>query len=108
MEADLSETRTPFATVFQNALSPDIHVKLDEHARPLSFVPFDSAAAWILSTVLNASVSAYSTTIWPINPAVITTEVCETLLASNRELRGLLEEAHRSGQYSEIRNRRER
>jgi hypothetical protein len=105
MEAD---SRTPLTAVFQNVLSPDIHVKLDKDQRPLSFISFDSAAAWILSTVLITSVSAYSTTIWPIDPAAITTKVCKTLLASNRELRGLLEEAHRSGQYSEIRNRRER
>jgi hypothetical protein len=102
-----SETKTPITSVFQNALSPKMHEQLDRNLLPMADVHFNNAA-WILETVLQYSITPYSNTTWPINPAAITTEACEAILASNPELRGLLQEAHSSGRYFEIRNRRKK
>jgi hypothetical protein len=93
---------------FQDPLLPEIHAELDEDAQTLSDISFETKAPWILSTVLNASVAPYSTTGWPIDPAVVKLSACKELLASNQELRDLLDTAHRSGQYAEIRSRGEK
>jgi hypothetical protein len=86
-------------------ISPHIHAQLDQDVDFLCRLSFDSQAATILSIVINASILAYSNTNWLINPTDVT--ACENLLASNQQIRDLLEKAHSSGLYSEIRRRGE-
>jgi hypothetical protein len=80
-----------------------VHDELDQDIDFLSSLPFQLKAGKILASVINGSAFPYSETDWPI---VGTTPLaCDAILASNRELRDLLELAHRSGKYAEIRSR---
>jgi hypothetical protein len=83
-----------------------VHTQLDAEADEfLSPSSFDSSAPYILCFVLWACAEAYKKTNWPIIP--VTKESCAKLLESNQEIRHLLQEAHRSGNYAEIRRRGE-
>ena len=84
----------------------DVHAQLDNKLGFISVLDFDSEAALILSNVINGCADAYATTKWPIDPTFNLMK-CKDLLASNQEIRDDLEKAHRSGQYAEIRNRRQ-
>lgn len=86
-------------------ISADDHSQLDKDATSLSNLAFESMAGDILYFVISASVSSYAKTNWPINVNITNVEACKTLLSSNPEMRPLLEQAHRSGRYSEIRRR---
>ena len=95
-------------TSITNDLSPHIHyAQQDKDFHFLSSLPFDAQAASILLPVINGSVLAYSTTEWLIDPTQANMMACEKLLASNQEVRDLLEKAHHSGQCAEVRNRGE-
>ena len=85
----------------------DVHAQLDNKLGFISVLDFDSEAALILSIVINGCANAYATTKWPIDPTCQDMMKCKDLLASNQEIRDDLEKAHRSGQYAEIRNRRQ-
>jgi hypothetical protein len=86
-----------------NVIPLDVHQALDKESGYLQLLPFDTLAPRILSNIINESIPAYSNTEWPINATVVDT--CEKLLASNKEIRDILENAHHSGQYSQIRDR---
>jgi hypothetical protein len=88
-------------------LPDDIHTQLDNKLHILLSLDFKEEAAMILSTVINGCARAYATTKWPIDPTFVNMMECEDFLASNQEIRNDLEKAHRSGQYEEIRNRRQ-
>jgi len=85
-------------------LSPEAHAQLDEITRSeLSGLSLETHASVILNTVLTESVEAYET-VWPIHTPNLAT--CKTYLL-DEEIRALLESAHRTGEYSGIRKRRE-
>ena len=69
----------------------------------LSGVSLETHAAVILFTVLADSVKAYET-VWPIDTPKLAT--CQTYVLG-KEIRTLLESSHSTGDYSEIRKRRE-
>jgi hypothetical protein len=91
-------------TTIRNVIPSDVHAQLDQECRGLAYVPFDSQASMILSMVINLSIRAYAETTCPINATDL--DACAELLASNKEIRDMLEKAHRSGQYSQIRELR--
>ena len=103
---DDNVTTTADSTIIYD-LTPDVHAQLDLDVNFLSNLPFDLHAARILTIVLNGCARAYATTIWPIDSTFKDMMACEELLTSNQEIRDVLEKAHRSGQYAEIRNWRE-
>lgn len=88
-------------------ISPEEHAELDKDVDFLSGpgVPFASRAPTILLTVINSCVKPYSQMGWPIDP--LDKDTAQKLLESNEELRRLLQDAHRTGQYSQIRRRGE-
>ena len=95
------------STTIMNDLAPHIHTQLDKDLQFLSSLPFNTKAALILSNVISGSEPAYANTPWPIDQTFTSAMICEELLRSNQVLRKILEMAHRSGQYTEIRKRRE-
>lgn len=95
------------STTIMNDLAPHIHTQLDKDLQFLSSLPFNTKAALILSNVISGSEPAYANTPWPIDQTFTSAMICEELLRSNQELRKIMEKAHRSGQYTEIRKRRE-
>jgi hypothetical protein len=108
---DSTESKGDDLVVTANAitddLSPQTHDQLDQHARKFaSSFAFDSEAPDILFGVISLCAHAYSQTQWPIDVPDATT--CTQLLASNQEIRDLLEKAYRTGHYCEIRRRGER
>jgi len=105
-EQDGNVTMTADSTTIMIDVSPHIH-QLDNDVRFLSSLEFDAQAALVLSTVINTSARAYANTKWPIDPTFKDMMSCEERLVSNQEVRDDLEKAHSSGQYAEIRNRRE-
>ena len=85
-------------------LSPEAHAQLDEITRSeLSGLSLETHASLILSTVLTDSMEAYET-VWPIHIPNLATRKTYLL---DEEIRALLESAHSTGEYSEIRKRRE-
>jgi len=85
-------------------LSPEAHAELDEIARSgLSELSLETCAPTILSTVLADSMEAYET-VWPIHIPNLATRKTYLL---DKEIRTLLEISHSTGEYSEIRKRRE-
>jgi hypothetical protein len=90
-------------TTITRDISLQMHAELDRDIAYLAHLPFDSQASEILSGVINGSLLSYSTTTWPINAT--NRVACRDILASNQEIREILEKAHHSGEYSQIRNR---
>jgi hypothetical protein len=88
-------------------ISPDDHKDLDKVIASLNMRLDSNSAGMLLFLVISTSASAYSKTNWTINPAMADVTACGDLLSSNHEILGLLQEAHRSGQYSQIRRRGE-
>jgi len=83
-------------------LSPEIHATLDHNIQKYHF-SFHPQAAVILCLIIHLCQEFYAKTEWPIKPHSV--EACEELLASNADLKSLLERSHRNGQYAEIRRR---
>lgn len=96
---------TGIGSAVTDVITPERHAELDSVLQPLSNHNFDPA--WILHAVINGSLASYLGTTWPIDPIMVDMTACEKLLASNQEIRELLEQARSSGKYSEIRKRRE-
>ena len=96
-------------TSITDDLSPHIYyAQQDKDFHFLSgLLAFNAQAGSILLPVINGSALAYSTTEWLIDPTQANMMACEKLLASNQEVRDLLEKAHHSGQCAEVRNRGE-
>ena len=83
-----------------NDLSPEIHATLD-HKMQKYHLSFDTQATVILHLIIHFCQEFYAKTEWPIKPHNL--DACEELLASNAEIKSLLETSHRNGQYSDIR-----
>jgi hypothetical protein len=85
-------------------LSPEIHATMDHEVQKyhLSFHP---QAAVILYLIIHLCQEFYAKTEWPTRMKPHSVDACEELLASNAEIKSLLESSHRIGQYSEIHRR---
>jgi hypothetical protein len=89
-------------TTIPDVIPLHVHAQLDKESGYLALLPFNPLAPRILLNIINESIPAYSKTEWPINATNLV--ACVELLASNKEIRDMLEKAHHSGQYSQIRN----
>jgi len=87
-------------------ISPEAHVQLDQitgSAISACGLSVETHSPLILNNVLTESIAAYKT-VWPIHVPNFAT--CKTYLL-DKEIRALLESSYSTGEYSEIRKRRE-
>jgi hypothetical protein len=86
-----------------NHLTAETHSKLDADLVPiLSHIPFDTEADTILCIVLAKCAPSYAVVHWPVR--IFDFVAYSEILDRDQGVRDLLRQAHKRGQYTEIRN----
>jgi len=106
MVASTSDSSTRTVNAITADIPQAIHAALNADIKIMLLgVPLESREVQVLFYVISASVEAYRNTSSPIIPPTIM--ALGDLLESNPDLKRLLLEAYQSGDYTEIRRRRE-
>ena len=105
MAASRSDNFSGTVNTITDDIPQTIHAELNADANFWKALSLDSCAVQLLFYVMTSSAEAYSSTNSPI--IFLSQTALRNLLKSNPEVSDLLSEAHESGDYTEIRRRRE-